>query len=92
MITCFVLSHGLRISIQVFYNNQTGNILIDGHNFTDSMKKALNGYAEQQDILNPYMSVLETIEFTANCRLPHNVDKHAVVNQVIGAIVLGKFT
>ncbi|KAL7471875.1 hypothetical protein ACHAXS_012182 [Conticribra weissflogii] len=69
-----------------------GNIFIDGHNFTDSMKKALNGYAEQQDILNPYMSVLETIEFTANCRLPHDVDKHAVVNQVIELMGLKEYS
>eukprot|EP00984_Skeletonema_dohrnii_P029367 scaffold19905_cov166-Skeletonema_dohrnii-CCMP3373.AAC.1 len=58
----------------------TGDIMIDGFAKEDATWKAMNGYAEQQDILNPYMSVLETIKFTADCRLPSHVDKNAIIN------------
>lgn len=61
----------------------SGEIMIDGHPKQDAQWKAINGYAEQQDILNPYMSVLETLEFTAACRLPSHVDRNAVINNVV---------
>jgi ABC-type multidrug transport system ATPase subunit len=35
----------------------TGDILIDGHPKLDATWKVISAYAEQQDILNPYMSV-----------------------------------
>jgi ABC-type multidrug transport system ATPase subunit len=70
----------------------TGDILIDGYPKSDSTWKAIAGYAEQQDILNPYMSVLETIEFTANCRLPPTVDKQAIINDVIELMGLEAYT
>ena len=66
----------------------TGDIMIDGHPKQDDQWKAINGYAEQQDILNPYMSVLETIELTAACRLPSPVDRNAVINNVISLMDL----
>lgn len=70
----------------------TGDIMIDGHPKQDNQWKAINGYAEQQDILNPYMSVLETIELTAACRLPSNVDRNAVINNVISLMGLEAYT
>ena len=47
--------------------------------------------AEQQDLLNPYMSVRETIEFTAKCRLPPSVDRKAAVDDVITLMALEPF-
>lgn len=70
----------------------TGDIMIDGYPKEDATWTAMNGYAEQQDILNPYMSVLETIEFTADCRLPSHVDKKAVVNSVVELMDLAKYS
>ena len=60
-----------------------GNILIDG---------AAKCYAEQQDILNPYLSVIETLRFTSNCRLKRNVDKEKVIKQVIHLMNLKDWT
>lgn len=63
--------------------NITGEILIDGRAKDPATWKKISGYAEQQDILNPYLSVLETLRFTANCRLPKNVNKEDVIQRVI---------
>ena len=61
----------------------TGEILIDGRKKDPATWKKISGYAEQQDILNPYLSVLETLRFTAFCRLPKNVNKEDVVQRVV---------
>ncbi|KAL9190425.1 hypothetical protein ACHAXT_007636 [Thalassiosira profunda] len=61
----------------------TGDILLDGRLKDPATWKKISGYAEQQDILNPYLSVLETLRFTANCRLPKHHDKTAVINRVL---------
>lgn len=61
----------------------TGEILIDGRIKDPATWRKISGYAEQQDILNPYLSVLETLRFTANCRLSKDVDKEAVIQRVI---------
>jgi ABC-type multidrug transport system ATPase subunit len=61
----------------------TGDVLIDGRVQDLVTWKKISGYAEQQDILNPYLSVLETLRFTANCRLPKNSSKEEVVRRVI---------
>ena len=61
----------------------TGEILIDGRAKDSATWKKISGYAEQQDILNPYLSVLETLRFTANCRLQKNVDKEKVIQRVL---------
>ena len=65
--------------------------MIDGQPKLESTWKHISGYAEQQDLLNPYMSVRETIEFTANCRLPGNVDRQAAVNDVIALMGLDNY-
>jgi len=61
----------------------SGEILIDGRAKDPATWKKISGYAEQQDILNPYLSVLETLRFTANCRLPKNTNKEQVIQRVI---------
>ena len=61
----------------------TGDILIDGHPKDERVWKVTSGYAEQNDILNPYLTTLETVRFTANCRLPKGKDRHAVVERVL---------
>ena len=60
-----------------------GDILIDGRPKDPATWKKISGYAEQQDILNPYLSVLETLRFTANCRLPKNVNKEKTIQRVL---------
>ena len=40
----------------------TGDVLIDGIPKKNSIWKKISGYAEQNDILNPYLSVLETLQ------------------------------
>lgn len=61
----------------------TGDVLIDGRVKDLVTWKRISGYAEQQDIFNPYLSVLETLRFTANCRLPKSSNKEEVVRRVI---------
>lgn len=61
----------------------TGEVLIDGRAKDPATWKKISGYSEQQDILNPYLSVLETLRFTANCRLPKSANKEEVVQRVM---------
>lgn len=61
----------------------TGDIMIDGQPKQDKMWKTISGYAEQSDILNPYLSALETLRFTAVCRLPKTVNRDEVINKVV---------
>lgn len=57
--------------------------MIDGISKDPAIWKSISAYAEQSDILNPYLSVLETLRFTAACRLPRDVDKAAVVQGIV---------
>lgn len=43
----------------------------------------LSGYAEQLDILNPYLSVLETLKFTACCRLPASLNRMSIISDIL---------
>mmetsp|Transcript_2365 Transcript_2365/g.3498 ORF Transcript_2365/g.3498 Transcript_2365/m.3498 type:complete len:1027 (-) Transcript_2365:2652-5732(-) len=60
-----------------------GQIMIDGHPKEDGVWRKISGYAEQQDIMNPYLSVLETLRFTAACRLHPDVDQSAVIQRTV---------
>jgi len=66
----------------------TGDILIHGAPKEDNLWQRISGYAEQNDILNPYLSVLETLEFTTKCRLPPETDHDEVMSQVISLMHL----
>ena len=61
----------------------TGDILIDGTAKDSAIWKKISGYAEQNDILNPYLSVIETLRFTANCRLSGSVDRGEVICRIL---------
>ena len=69
-----------------------GSILLDGQPKQDDVWKLISGYAEQNDILNPYMSTLETLRFTAACRLPKSVDRGKVINDVVRLMGLEDWT
>jgi ABC-type multidrug transport system fused ATPase/permease subunit len=66
----------------------TGDILIHGAPKNGNLWRRISGYAEQNDILNPYLSVLETLEFTAKCRLPPDTDHDDVMARVISLMHL----
>lgn len=61
----------------------TGDIFIDGQPKDPAIWKKISGYAEQNDILNPYLSVIETLRFTANCRLPRTHNKSEVITRIL---------
>jgi ABC-type multidrug transport system ATPase subunit len=69
----------------------TGDIMIDGIPKDTKTWKHIMGYAEQNDILNPYLSVLETLRFTASCRLHRDVDREARVQEVIELMGLADY-
>ena len=66
----------------------TGEMLIDGHPKEKDVWKSISAYAEQMDILNPYLSTLETLRFTAACRLPNDVDREGVINNIVSLMEL----
>ena len=57
--------------------------MIEGQPKDDSVWKSISGYAEQQDVINPYMSTLETLRFTATCRLHRFSDRKAAVEDMV---------
>jgi len=61
----------------------TGEVLIDGEPKETDIWQRISAYAEQSDILNPYLSVIETLRFTAACRLSKYVDRNAVIEDVV---------
>lgn len=69
-----------------------GDILLDGKAKVEATWKKISGYAEQNDILNPYLSVLETLRFTAECRLPRGDDKQAAIDRVVRLMELEEWT
>ena len=46
-----------------------GDVLLDGRPKDSGQWQRVSGYAEQLNILNPYLSVLETLMFTARCAI-----------------------
>lgn len=69
----------------------TGDIMIDGQPKNEVTWRNVSGYGEQQDLLNPYLSVRETIEFTARCRLPATADRQAAVDSVMNLMELNSY-
>ena len=61
----------------------TGDITLNGLPKDKQMWQLLSGYAEQNDILNPYLTVLETLKFTACCRLPASMNRGAIIEKMV---------
>ena len=66
----------------------TGDLTLNGLPKDSRIWTLLAGYAEQNDILNPYLTVLETLKFTASCRLPATMNRAAVIDNVISLMSL----
>jgi ABC-type multidrug transport system ATPase subunit len=88
--TCLLLNSGAGKTtlLDVIAGYKTGgriagDIMIDGALNQDKIWKRISGYAEQSDILNPYLSALETLRFTAACCLSNNVNSEAVINHAV---------
>jgi ABC-type multidrug transport system ATPase subunit len=60
-----------------------GDIFIDGRNKNEKIWKKISGYAEQNDILNPYLTALETLRFTAESRLPRRKNKEEIILRIL---------
>ncbi|OLY84454.1 ATP-binding cassette sub-family G member 2 [Smittium mucronatum] len=72
-----------------------GEILFNGELRDPKNFKNILSYVEQDDNLNPYLTVQETIEYMAKLRLPSskssNIDKAERVNQYINEMKLTSF-
>ena len=66
----------------------TGDLTLSGVPRTQKMWQLLSGYAEQNDLLNPYLTVMETLKFTASCRLPASMDRTGVISNVVELMLL----
>ncbi|CAM9453866.1 unnamed protein product, partial [Phaeothamnion confervicola] len=72
----------------------TGGIFINGNPKDDATWRLVSGYCEQSDIHNPYLSVLESLEFAAHCRLPATAtaaDRTAAVDRVMELMELSAY-
>ena len=68
----------------------SGSIMIDGIEKEKKIWKKISGYAEQQDNLNPYLTVQESISFTAQCRVSQNPE--AMTTKVLKLMNLEEFS
>ena len=63
--------------------------MMDGVPKNPKIWKQISAYAEQNDILNPYMSVLETLRFTAACGLAGTAAHRAsIIDKVVETMKL----
>ena len=65
-----------------------GDLTLSGVPKDKKIWQLLSGYAEQNDILNPYLTVMETLKFTASCRLPASMNRTAVISKVLDLMQL----
>lgn len=66
-----------------------GEVLVNGRPKDAEEWKKISGYAEQLNILNPYLSVLETLQFTARC-LVEREEADRIVGEVLEGMELEK--
>ena len=69
-----------------------GEVLLDGYPKEQKVWKRITGYSEQNDIFNPYLSVIETLEFTAACQLAKREERESIVWKVIEMMELEEYT
>eukprot|EP01103_Thecamoeba_quadrilineata_P000714 TRINITY_DN10629_c0_g1_i1.p1 TRINITY_DN10629_c0_g1~~TRINITY_DN10629_c0_g1_i1.p1 ORF type:complete len:629 (-),score=139.92 TRINITY_DN10629_c0_g1_i1:101-1987(-) len=70
-----------------------GKILVNGEKLNGKQFKRVAGFVSQDDIMFPYMSVKETLAFSAFLRLPRAMsfsEKTARINDTIAKLGLGK--
>ena len=70
----------------------TGDLSLSGPPKTHQVWQLLSGYAEQNDLLNPYLTVMETLKFTASCRLPVSMNRSGVINKIVRLMSLDDWT
>jgi ABC-type multidrug transport system ATPase subunit len=61
----------------------TGDLTLSGYPRDKQIWQLLSGYAEQNDLLNPYLTIMETLKFTASCRLPASTNRAGVIAKVV---------
>ncbi|KAJ8539720.1 hypothetical protein K7X08_013972 [Anisodus acutangulus] len=69
-----------------------GDIKISGYPKKQDTFARISGYCEQNDIHSPYVTVYESIVYSAWLRLPHDVDKNSTkmfVEEVMDLVELG---
>lgn len=70
----------------------TGDVTLNGVPKDKQIWQLLSGYAEQNDIVNPYLTVLETLRFTASCRLPLSMNRKAVIDKMMNLMSLSEWS
>lgn len=69
----------------------SGEMRLNGRTYAATDLKRISGYVMQEDLLNPHLTVRETLYYTAALRLPasvHHTDREARVNEVIAMMGL----
>ncbi|MCD7471150.1 transcription factor [Datura stramonium] len=69
-----------------------GDIKISGYSKKQDTFARISGYCEQNDICSPYVTVYESLVYSAWLRLPHHVDKKSrkmFVEEAMDLVVLG---
>ncbi|KAL2652756.1 hypothetical protein R1flu_020884 [Riccia fluitans] len=67
----------------------TGEILINGYPKVPDTFARISGYVEQNDIHTPFITVKESLDFSANLRLPSKANRKQFVKEVMDVLELG---
>ena len=71
----------------------TGSITVSGKRITQAQFRSVSTYVPQEDVFVPTLSVWETLQVTANLRLPGSfstADKEALMAESLGNMGLAK--
>ena len=68
--TTFLSALSLRLDL--YRMTQTGLLMLNGRTYTRRMLKSMSGYVMQDDLVNPYMTVAETLSYAAELRMPQD--------------------
>lgn len=69
----------------------TGDVFINGAPKDDKMFARLAAYVEQSDIHSPYLTVMETLQFSATMRLPASVtaqQRASLIEEILSVLDL----
>lgn len=62
--------------------DRKGTIMLNGKNYTNRKLKAMSCYVMQEDVLNAYLTVEDTLLFTARLRLPPKTSMAQIIDRV----------
>ena len=65
----------LSLRLDMYRMSQTGLLMLNGRKYTRRVLKSMSGYVMQDDLVNPHLTVSETLSYAAELRMPQESTK-----------------